>query len=226
MKKNLRLSSEERRESILKTARKIFSERGFHGTTTRELALEAEVSEALLFKYFPTKEAIYNAMLLSCKQSPSGEEFERLLALKPSTATLIVMVHHILAKNILTSGESCIVGRLLIRSLSEDGSFGRIVMQHFGETWVEKLAECIRAAERAGDLEIHDDCENLAAWFCQHLALALMLINMPDKPVINYGKSKIELAEQAVQFVLRGIGMSEKAIRKHYEPAALELLMS
>jgi len=149
-----------------------------------------------------------------------------LLALKPSTATLIVMVHHILAKNILTTGESCIVGRLLIRSLSEDGSFGRIVMQHFGETWVAKLGECIRAAERSGDLEIHDDSENLAAWFCQHLALALMLINMPDKPVIKYGKSKIELAEQAVQFVLRGIGMSERAIRKHYEPAALELLMS
>jgi hypothetical protein len=110
--------------------------------------------------------------------------------------------------------------------LSEDGSFGRVVLQHFGETWVAKLQECIRAAEKCGDLAVSHDGQDVAAWFCQHLALALMLINMPEKPVIDYGKSKIELAEQAVQFVLRGIGLSEKAIRKHYEPAALELLMS
>ncbi len=57
-----RLSAEERRESILTAARKVFAEGGFRGTTNRGLAEAAGVSEALLFQHFPDKEALYTAM--------------------------------------------------------------------------------------------------------------------------------------------------------------------
>ncbi len=45
MAKMRRLSSEERRGSILQAARSIFAENGFRGTTTRALAEAAGVSE-------------------------------------------------------------------------------------------------------------------------------------------------------------------------------------
>lgn len=224
MKTKLRLPSEERREAILRAARTLFSERGFHGTTTRELAAAAEVSEALLFKYFPTKEAIYNAMLSSCIKSPSGEEIRKLLALKPSTSTLILMVHHIFAKNIRTRGNGCEVSRLFIRSLSDDGSFAHVITRHFGSTWIAKLAECIDAAYKAGDADVRTENSNVTAWFCQHLALALAMVRMPEKQVISYGASEPEIIEYSVLFFLRGIGLKESAIKRHYDPAALTLL--
>lgn len=226
VKKSLRLSSEERREEILKAALRIFAERGFHGTTTRELASEADISEALLFKYFPTKEAIYNAMLASCRQSPTGEEIRRLLALKPSTTTLVLMVHHLLAKQILASPDSCNVGRLLVRSLSEDASFGRILLRHVGSSWIAKLSDCIGAAVKCGDIEQKTKSPVALAWFCHHLALSIFMLRLPEKEIVEYEMSKQDLVEQSVLFALRGVGLSETAIQKHYDPAALTMLMS
>src|SRR5437867_4977534 len=59
----LRLAARDRRTQILAAALEIFSERGFHGTRTRELADRAGVSEALVFSHFPTKEALIRAII-------------------------------------------------------------------------------------------------------------------------------------------------------------------
>src|SRR5258708_30190837 len=73
-----RLSAEERREAITDAARAIFAEKGFHGTTTRELAQAASVSEALLFQHFPNKEAIYEAMLAACFKTEAFRRYRSL----------------------------------------------------------------------------------------------------------------------------------------------------
>ena len=78
MKSTIKLSSEERRASIIKAVRRVFAEKGFHGTTTRELAMAAGVSEALLFKHFPNKEALYSAMEVSCCNEQDSSMLERL----------------------------------------------------------------------------------------------------------------------------------------------------
>src|SRR5437879_5540392 len=97
MKKTAKLSCEERRAAIIKAVRRVFAEKGFHGTTTRELAQAAGVSEALLFKHFPNKEALYAAMMLACKSEKGNRIFERVKALEPSASTLVLMVHSLVA---------------------------------------------------------------------------------------------------------------------------------
>ncbi|HEX3101177.1 MAG TPA: helix-turn-helix domain-containing protein [Pyrinomonadaceae bacterium] len=52
-----------RREQILKTAVDLFSKHGFRGTTTKEIARAAGVSEAMVFKHFATKDELYGAIL-------------------------------------------------------------------------------------------------------------------------------------------------------------------
>jgi AcrR family transcriptional regulator len=58
-----RLSARDRREQILEIASGIFARKGYEGTTTREIAEEACVNEALLFRHFPSKENLYWTML-------------------------------------------------------------------------------------------------------------------------------------------------------------------
>jgi AcrR family transcriptional regulator len=58
-----RLPAHDRRAQILDAAFEVFAEKGFHGTRTRELAQRAGVSEALVFRHFPTKEALIRAIL-------------------------------------------------------------------------------------------------------------------------------------------------------------------
>src|SRR5439155_3764076 len=55
--RNHRSSGRERQASIIAAAASLFAQKGFNGTTTREIAKTAGISEALLFRYFPTKSA-------------------------------------------------------------------------------------------------------------------------------------------------------------------------
>jgi AcrR family transcriptional regulator len=60
----LRQRKKERtRALIADTARRLFVERGFEAVSVAEIAREAEVSEATVFNYFPTKEElVYNRL--------------------------------------------------------------------------------------------------------------------------------------------------------------------
>lgn len=54
----LSASESETRTRILKSALRLFSRRGYDGTTTRDLAEAANVAEGTLFRHFPNKKAI------------------------------------------------------------------------------------------------------------------------------------------------------------------------
>ena len=58
-----RMKGDARREQILQTAVSLFSQRGFKGTTTKEIARAAGVSEAMVFRHFENKDALYGAIL-------------------------------------------------------------------------------------------------------------------------------------------------------------------
>jgi AcrR family transcriptional regulator len=57
------MAGEERKLQILRVAVSLFSQRGFSGTTTREIAHAAGVSEAMVFRHFANKEELYAAIL-------------------------------------------------------------------------------------------------------------------------------------------------------------------
>src|SRR3982751_707968 len=63
-----RLPASDRRRQLVETALDIFSRKGFGGTTTKEIAAAAGVTEAIIFRHFPSKADLYNAFL----DSPHG----------------------------------------------------------------------------------------------------------------------------------------------------------
>jgi TetR/AcrR family transcriptional regulator len=65
-----RLSSIERREQLIHVAIDLFSRKGFNGTTTREIAAAAGVTEAIIFRHFETKENLYTAIIDQKLNSP------------------------------------------------------------------------------------------------------------------------------------------------------------
>jgi AcrR family transcriptional regulator len=58
-----RMSSEGRRQQLIRVAISLFSKNGFRGTTTKEIAHAAGVTEAMIFRHFPTKDDLYSAIL-------------------------------------------------------------------------------------------------------------------------------------------------------------------
>ena len=58
------LGLSEKEERILHSAIKIFSEKGFDGATTNEIAKDAGVAEGTIFKYYKTKKGILTQILI------------------------------------------------------------------------------------------------------------------------------------------------------------------
>lgn len=58
-KKNIRLSREQRREQIIDAALKVFSQKGYGGARTKDIARLAGISETLLFQHFGNKHNLY-----------------------------------------------------------------------------------------------------------------------------------------------------------------------
>ena len=220
------MKCDERREAILCAARRVFAEKGFDGTTTRELAKAAGVSEALLYKHYPSKESLYAAMRGACMKSPRVAAIARIEALEPSTSTLVILVHLMTRHFVIGCGdaEKGAMDRLTARSLLEDGEFTRTALRGMGEAWLGKFEDCLKTAAKAGDLEDSPVERDLRFWFTHHLAFALMLHLYPKSPAVAYGCDKEELVERAVWFSLMGIGVRPGAIRRYYNAKALALL--
>ncbi|HZW31519.1 MAG TPA: helix-turn-helix domain-containing protein [Isosphaeraceae bacterium] len=228
MKSSSKLSSEERRQAIIRAVRRVFADKGFHGTTTRELADAAGVSEALLFKHFPHKEALYSAMQMFCSMEQDPEKLERIKGLEPSTSTLVLIVHMMIAK---TVGRECqddedamIHHRLMLRSLIEDGEFARLFFQKNLSCWMAKVEECLEASTAAGEAIRGPLVPKLGALFAWNLARAIMFSRIPARPLVDYGVPRATLVEQAVWFTLRGLGVTDKAIKRYYNPEGWTIL--
>jgi len=58
-----RLSGPERRETILSAAQGLFAHKGFHGVSIDEIARAVNVSPAILYRHFNSKQALYDAVL-------------------------------------------------------------------------------------------------------------------------------------------------------------------
>ena len=58
-----RLSGPERRESIISAAQGLFADKGFHGVSIDEIARAVNVSPAILYRHFDSKQTLYRAVL-------------------------------------------------------------------------------------------------------------------------------------------------------------------
>ena len=216
-----RLSADQRKQAIVDAVRDVFAEKGFDGTTTRELAKAAGVSEALLYKHFPSKESLYAAMLDACAKGPAFAQFKRILALEPSTSTLVLMVYFTISHYVLQrpgDPHKAALNCLLVRSLLEDGALVRLTHKKFASAWVAKFEACVKEAVKTGDIGETRLRRDLRVWFVHHIAFSLMLHLHPKVPAIDYNVSKDALVEQATWFALRGVGLGEEAIKRLLQP--------
>ena len=144
------MAGEERRSQILSVAVSLFSQRGFRGTTTKEIAQAAGVSEAMVFRHFATKEELYAAILdhKACSHDKfdpavmAGEAIER----KDDRA-----VFESLALGALNHHEKDPeFQRLLLHSALEKHQLAEMFFNEFVRRVYEFLGAYIRERQREG----------------------------------------------------------------------------
>jgi AcrR family transcriptional regulator len=215
----IRLDNQGRRHGIVEAAMPLFARKGFAGTTTKEIAEAARVSEALVFKHFPSKAALYEEILqLGCQGDPA---LDCLGALTPSTASLIDIVHFMLRHFVLdigTAGDMETRQRLMLNSFREDGEYARLVFDWVLERIYPKIEECLLAAQVAGDLADGPIALENRFWFGQHVAAMMAYVRLPGRSTVPYRGELHDLIAQAAWFILRGFGLKDTVIAAHPAP--------
>jgi len=210
------MTSDLRRQLILGAAKRCFSRHGYTGTTTKSVAAAAAISEALLFKHFPSKAALFAEILSDeCEADPALME---LLEREPSTATLVEvirgMVGHFLDIADGPDQQEAQRLRLMATSLLDDGEFARLLYAKI-ETLIGAVfvASLERAVDSGDARPFSGDPLNLF-WFAHHTVMTAALTRLPAAPCLAYGKAE-DLERQLCEFLLRGIGLNDAAIASH-----------
>lgn len=98
-----RMASEDRRQQILDVAIRLFSQKGFRGTTTKQIALAADVNEAIIFRHFATKRELYSAIIdqKACAADVQNidAEIEKAMTHKSDRKVFEMIAFHILNKH-------------------------------------------------------------------------------------------------------------------------------
>ena len=121
-----RMTAADRRGQILRGAMELFAEKGFRGTTTREIAQNLGISEALMFKYFPSKEALYRAIIQ--KRTDGTEEMffpKEAIQAKDDRGVFRAIASNLIARN---TGDPTFM-RLILYSALEGHDLSRIFFE-------------------------------------------------------------------------------------------------
>lgn len=210
------MTSDLRRQLILGAAKRCFARHGYTGTTTKSVAAAAAISEALLFKHFPSKAALYAEILSDeCEADPALME---LLEREPSTATLVELIrgmvqHFLLIADGLDQEEAQRL-RLTVTSQLDDGEFGRLLYAKIENLIGAIFVASLERAVTAGDARPCGIEPLNLFWFAHHTVMTAALARLPATPCLVYGKAN-DLERQLCEFLLRGIGLNDAAIASH-----------
>jgi len=209
-----RLSSADRRDAILTVALRVFAEHGFDKTKVEWIAQQSDISQALIYRHFPTKTHLYRGVLRRVLEGqdrafvafgelePSGEGLARLVAQR--------MVITIAARSSAAENGA----RLVLRSIAGDGSLARLIYRRVRRKSLPSLSATLATAYAAGDIEGDLlSADNMIA-FIEHVAATMQVVRTTEPPVIDYTGDDHSLLRSSIVFCARGIGLRPALVER------------
>lgn len=217
------MSAEDRKLQILRVAVSLFSQRGFGGTTTKEIAQAAGVSEAMVFRHYATKQELYTAILdhKACsgdtmnpadlvaealEEKDDRAVFERL--------ALGALKHHELDPEFQ---------RLLLHSALEGHELAQMFFEKFVQRVYELLGEYIAGRQRDGAM-LNVDPAIVVRAFIGMIVHHSLNNNLWDPKRRLLKISNEDAAKHFTEILLNGISTPSqpRAVRRNARKASAE----
>lgn len=209
-----RLTSPERRGLILEAARKVFAESGYEGAKTQRIAAEAKVSEALVYRHYPSKLALYRAVLRLLIREQDAN-LQTMFLPGPTTQGLVDSIRNYIEISLSqTEGRMHEGLRMLLASLAGEGGYASLVYRRAQRIMQHRILAAVEAARASGDMTgraLHP--KNLAI-FQEHLGTMLNMVRALPNHSELYDEADDGLVQDAIWFCCRGIGLTDEAIRR------------
>jgi AcrR family transcriptional regulator len=213
-----RLSGAERRAQIVAAARRVFSHYGYDGAKTLQIAREANISEALVYRHFSSKLALYRAVLrqVFVEQDQNWQEVGiREFGAAGIIHALTAFFHAaVLGANRL---EMLDRHRMTLGSLAGNGSFAALIYRRSLRRNQHTVQAANSEARATGEITGEPLDVNTTSMFVEHIGTMIGAISALPPASRPYGISDAELARQATWFCCRGLGMTDEVIARHLE---------
>lgn len=204
----------DRQQAILIAAEKLFAQRGYHGVTIREIAVEASVPLALVGYYFGPKHELFHAIFVHWQATAD----QRLALLQETTQSpgkgdrlrqvVEAFVLPVLAQRASAEGEY--YAQLVARELARQTPETQRVLVEFFDPLAHRFIDALHAARPGND-------RATAAWAYQ-FALGALLHHISDHrmPRLSRGCNKDNdpaAGALLIDFIVAGISALLPALR-------------
>ena len=219
-----KITREDRILQIVEACLDLFASNGFAGTTSKQMAKASGVSEALIYKYFPKKTDIYDAVTTYCLQR-NIEVLENLEEIDISSENFVFCLYVFMFY--LASGYPGTLlhdkarHRLIVRGVCDNkGEFFNQFTDAKLVVWYKVASQCFDVLKTEGHIPFNSNYNLIQ--FCQYLVSGYTLYQIPENTSLKVEKKGIELVDDLMLFALRGMGLSQNSIEQLYNPTKFQ----
>lgn len=206
VKRRARRDTKELRRALLDAARDLFAQHGYAGTSTRDIAKQADAVEPLIYKHFGSKNALFAAAVLEPLSDALNAQVERyrqgLMASQNSDQALKTFIDSMLS--VVFAEKKLLIAFMDVTSFQgEDffvqgaGSTMPVLIEH-----MHRLEEIGRSAATAAELDVDDWMMETRLSFAMIVATAIMedLLFAPEE------RDRDRMRESVFKLLRHGLG--------------------
>ncbi len=190
-----------RKTQILRTAERIFGEKGFQDTTISEIAKEAKISEASIYEYFSTKEGL----LFSIPTKNASELFKlmkfHLKLIRGAGNKLRSIISILLSTNEKNPDNASIVMLILKHNKKFLNSEGHLEIKKGLRIIDETIQEGINAGEFRNDINVYLT-RSIIIGTIEHLVTSWLMTGRPE--------NLVNLVDPLIDTLIEGISSKNK----------------
>lgn len=147
----MKVRTEARRDAIVQEAAKLFREMGYERASMNELAQRLGGSKATLYGYFPSKEALFSAVIQSLGDLYLTEPIAKLAASTPEEFEGALRRFGEAFLMLVNEGDGTAVYRMVVGE-SGRSDVGRLFFDAGPRRCIDAVSEFMRSAMERGDL--------------------------------------------------------------------------
>jgi TetR/AcrR family transcriptional regulator, transcriptional repressor for nem operon len=180
---------EDTRLALIRAGRRIIVEKGYNHTGIQEILLAVGVPKGSFYHFFSSKEEFGLAIIDFDSQLHDRivEQYLGDTSLSPLNRIKRYFTFKLEEFETLQYREGCLFGNLSQEMADQNDRF-RVRLQEAVERWRDQFADCIQAAQDAGEISNQHSAKELAE-FCLNSwegALLQMKVTKSDAPLKNY----------------------------------------
>ena len=199
-----KLIPEQRREEIVSAAVKLFCEKGYEGTTIRDIARAVGVTEGLLYHYFPSKAELIAECWRRCSWHSRAVAIVNQAGDRPVAEVLHELIRDHLA-SLYANGPSF---RMHAAEMLRDGELASMSQHYIHETHTA-VADFLRRHQQAGSISADVDPDVVAHVIIGTNSTFFVLHGMLPKDRWQVGSA--ELAAKLTRLLIRSLGLNVNA---------------